>query len=429
MKKIYDAFAFNTARGPAFDDEAALAAQPPAEAALRLIAYYLPQFHTIPENDAWWGAGFTEWTNVTKALPRYVGHHQPKLPADLGFYDLGNSEVIRKQAMLARRAGITGFCIHDYWFAGRKLLERPLEYLLADPSVDISFCLNWANESWSRRWDGSEHELLVEQTYDADDRIGYVRSILPALRDPRYIKINGRPLIMIYRPAVIPDARGMFAAWRNFLIAEGVGDPYLVMAQVFDDNDPRPYGLDAAAGFPPHNSTWMARNERAHLHLLDSGFEGHVRSYAEVAADALAKSQAPYQQFPGVMPGWDNEARKPRRGTSFYGATPARYAAWLYGAAEQAQAIANPGERLVFINAWNEWAEGAILEPDRHFGYAFLVQTRRVVDAILAHQPMRNTTDSAAPFASRPRLHHYLVNRSRAASRRIRDYLVKSRAG
>jgi lipopolysaccharide biosynthesis protein len=420
MHKLYDAFEFNTKKGPAFADEASLPTTPPANSALRLIAYYLPQFHAISENDAWWGTGFTEWTNVTKALPRYIGHRQPKLPADLGFYDLANVDSLRRQVALARRAGIGGFCIHNYWFAGRKLLERPLELLLADKSIDMPFCLNWANESWSRRWDGSESELLMEQTYDPQDLSGYVRSILPALRDPRYIKVNGRPLIMVYRPAVIPYPERTFAAWRSFLIAEGIGDPYLVMAQVFDDNDPRRYGLDAAAGFPPHNSNWMARNERAHVHLLDKSFRGHVRSYDEVARNVLNKPAAPYREFPGVMPGWDNEARKPRRGTSFYGAAPSRYAAWLYGAAERALQIDDPDEQLVFINAWNEWAEGAILEPDRHYGFAFLVKTREVLDAITASRPLSSTVDDHDPRReTRPGLRHYVANRSRGGWRHL----------
>jgi lipopolysaccharide biosynthesis protein len=420
MRKLYDAFAINTNKGPEFEDEASLATTLPAEVAVRLIAYYLPQFHAIPENDSWWGVGFTEWTNVSKTLPKYVGHQQPKLPADLGFYDLSHVDVIKRQVSLARRAGITGFCIHNYWFSGRKLLNTPLELFLADPTIDMPFCLNWANESWSRRWDGSENELLVEQVYDPQDHAGYVRSILPALRDPRYIKVNGRPLIMVYRPSQIPDPKAMFASWRSFLKAEGIGDPYLVMAQVFDDNDPRPYGLDAAAAFPPHNSSWLAKNDRAHLELLDNRFKGHVRSYEEVASDVLEKPDAEYRQFPGVMPGWDNEARKPGRGTSFYGATPSRYAAWLYAAAQKALRIEDPQERLVFINAWNEWAEGAILEPDRHNGFGFLVKTRAVVDAITASRALPATSASAdSRNVARPAWRHYLANRSRSALRRL----------
>ena len=428
MQKFYEAFAFNTKKGPEFEDESALAPNGPENTAVRMIAYYLPQFHAIPENDQWWGTGFTEWTNVTKALPRYVGHRQPKLPTDLGFYDLSQLEIIKRQATLARRAGITAFCIHDYWFAGRKLLHTPLELILSDPSIDIQFCLNWANESWSRRWDGSENELLIEQTYDPQDLVGYVRSILPALRDPRYLKVNGRPLIMVYRPSVIPNPKEVFAAWRSFLMAEGVGDPYLVMAQVFDDNDPRPYGLDAAAGFPPHNSGWMSRNDRAHLQLLDRHFKGHARSYAEIAAEALNRPDAEYQQFLGVMPGWDNEARKPGRGTSFYGATPARYAAWLHGAAEKAVRAKNPDERLVFINAWNEWAEGAILEPDRHNGFAFLVKTRAVVDAITSARPFSLAdVHGDDKHEARPALRHYLGNRGRGALRRLKNRLAALR--
>lgn len=420
MHELYREYQYNTARGPDHDNEAALPLEPPTEAAVRLIAYYLPQFHAIPENDRWWGTGFTEWTNVTKALPRYVGHRQPKLPADLGFYDLSRHDVLRRQATLARRAGLAGLCIHDYWFSGTKLLHTPLELLLADSSIDLPFCLNWANESWSRRWDGQEHELLIKQEYHVHDDVGYVRSILPALRDPRYIRVNGRPLIMVYRPAMMPEPKRIFAAWRSFLKSEGIGDPYLVMAQVFGDNDPRPYGLDAAAGFPPHNTNWLDRNQRASLSLLDRSFQGHVASYDDTAVYALAKPETDYRQFPGVMPGWDNEARKPGRGTSFYGATPDKYASWLFGAAEKALRIPNPDERLVFVNAWNEWAEGAVLEPDRHHGYAYLARTRMVMDAVTAGRPLPPAPPNGmARREARPALRHQLRNRGRGLLRRL----------
>ena len=419
MRQFYDEYAYNVGRGPDYRDEGDLPASSPVAAAVRLIAYYLPQFHAIPENDRWWGRGFTEWTNVTKALPRYAGHRQPQLPADLGFYDLSDSAVLRRQADLARRAGLLGFCIHNYWFAGKRLLERPLDALLADRSIDLPFCLNWANENWTRRWDGSESHVLLEQRYDPDDWPSYLRSILPALRDPRYIRVNGRSLLMIYRPGIIPDATGMVAAWRSFLRSEGVGDPYLVMAQVFDDEDPRPYGLDAAAGFPPNNAGWNSHNDRARLRLFDRGFKGHVRAYADVAANMLAKRPADYRLMPGVMPGWDNEARKPGRGLSFHGATPARYADWLYAAVGQAMTAPSADERIVFVNAWNEWAEGAVLEPDRHAGFAYLVETRRVLDAITADEPLPAASRGDHRFVAAPRRRNLVINKARAVAARL----------
>lgn len=368
--------------GPYYERETSLPAQSPPAYSVRLIAYYLPQFHAIPENDHWWGKGFTEWTNVTKALPRYAGHLQPRLPADLGFYNLRDPAALRAQAILAQRAGIFGFCIHDYWFSGRKVLATPLANLLADREIDIRFCINWANENWTRRWDGAEHEILLQQHHNPEQDIAYLTSILPALRDPRYITVGGRPLIMVYRPSIIPNVQKMVRLWREYLISENIKNPYLVMAQVFGETDPRRYGFDAAAGFPPHNSNWYETNERDYLQMLDRKFSGHVRSYTSLVDSMLAIRPTDFTLFPGVAPGWDNEARKPGKGAGFYGATPKAYGRWLHEAATRTMHHSNPDERIVFINAWNEWAEGAVLEPDRHFGHAFLAETRRVIDSL-----------------------------------------------
>lgn len=399
-RSLYDQYMFNVAKSPLHEDVSRLPTTPAAPGSVRFIAYYLPQYHAIPENDAAWGAGFTEWTNVTKALPRYLGHQQPRMPADLGFYDLRQAETLRRQADLARRGGVHGFCIHNYWFSGRQVLETPLRVLLAHPDIDLPFCLNWANESWSRRWDGSEESILLEQRYDPGDDLRYVESILPALRDPRYIRIDGRPLMMLYRPGLLPDAKETVARWRTFLTQHGIGDPYIVMAQGFEDVDPRRYGMDAAVGFPPHNGGWQLPNERNAMQLFDSRFQGHVASYAGLARNALSNRSTEYRQIPGVSPRWDNEARKPGRGFSFYGSTPAAYGSWLKQAADQAAEAPSADERLVFINAWNEWAEGAYLEPDRHFGYAYLAETRRVHDDVAAGRvtPRPDVGSSASQF-------------------------------
>ena len=382
MQRFFEQYQANVSKSASFVPAGELPAGPAAAAPVQCLAFYLPQFHRVAENDEWWGAGFTEWTNVTKALPRYDGHLQPRLPADLGFYDLSNADVLRAQAALARRAGISAFCLHDYWFAGRKVLETPLKLILENPDIDISFCLNWANERWSRRWDGSENEVLIEQNYDPDDLVGYVRSILPALRDKRYFRVGARPLIMIYRLDPVPEPRRMFDAWREFLVKEGIGNPYLVMAQSFGTSDPREFGLDAATGFPPHGPDIWSSNERDFQHLFDVDFVGQVHSYSYLANEMLSRFSTDFVTFPGVCPGWDNEARKSRHGVSFYGATPERYGAWLSAAARQVLSGNRPDERLVFINAWNEWAEGAILEPDRHYGHAFLKETRTVLERL-----------------------------------------------
>jgi lipopolysaccharide biosynthesis protein len=364
--------------------------------------YYLPQFHAVPENDTFWGNGFTEWTNTTKALPRYVGHYQPRLPADLGFYDLSQAETIRRQLELSRRAGIYGFCIHYYWFSGTSVLSTPLKIILENPDIDIKFFLNWANESWSRRWDGSESDVLLHQRYDDDDVLRFAESILSAVTDPRYIRVNGRPAIMIYRPGEIPDIQAKIKRWREFFIDRGAGDPYLIIPQAFGDNDPRKFGVDAAAGFPPHNNGWEVANDRNFVELLDPWYEGNIKSYDTMVEKHKSRKPSEFRLFPGVCPGWDNEPRKIGRGVSFYGANPAKYGEWLYSSATEALK-APADERIIFINAWNEWAEGAYLEPDRHFGFAYLAETRRVIDRLSGVTPIGTAAPAAAqsPFTTK----------------------------
>jgi lipopolysaccharide biosynthesis protein len=351
----------------------------PTPPPVRLIAYYLPQFHPIPENDRWWGKGFTEWTNVTKAVPRYAGHYQPRLPAGLGFYDLRLPDILREQAALAKRHGIAGFCFHHYWFGGRRLLETPLEILLKYPEIDLPFCLNWANEAWTRIWDGSERMLLIEQRHSAEDDIAFAAAIEPAFADPRHIRIDGRPLIMLYRPGLLPDAAATVARWRDYFSRRGFGDPYVVMPQAFGDTDPLVYGMDAAAGFPPHPFGWDLPSQTKHLALLDPEFSGRVMSYEALAENVMAHSADEFTLFPGVCPNWDNEARRPGRGTSFIGSSPQKYGLWLEQACRRASRAPTADQRVVFINAWNEWAEGTYLEPDRHYGYAYLRETARVL--------------------------------------------------
>ena len=345
---------------------------------VRLIAYYLPQFHPIPDNDRWWGKGFTEWTNVTKALPRYLGHYQPRLPGGLGFYDLRLPDTLREQAELAKRHGIAGFCIHYYWFAGRRLLETPLELLLSHPEIDLPFCLNWANEPWSRIWDGSERKLLIEQKHSPEDDIAFATALEPALADPRYIRIDGRPLIMLYRPSLLPEPSATIERWREHFSRRGLGDPYVVMPQRAGDTDPTIYGMDAAAGFPPHPDGWDLPPSSG-LALLDEGFRGRALSYDALVEQAATQPHPAFTAFPGVCPGWDNEARREGRGTGFIGSTPRKYGAWLEHSCRRALQMTSADERIVFINAWNEWAEGAYLEPDRHYGYAYLRETARVL--------------------------------------------------
>jgi lipopolysaccharide biosynthesis protein len=343
---------------------------------LRTVAFYLPQFHPFAENDAWWGNGFTDWTNVTKAKPQYIGHHQPRLPDELGFYDLRLPEVMREQISLAKQYGLYGFCFHHYWFGGKRLMELPVKNFLADPSLDIKFCLCWANENWSRRWDGSEAEILIAQRHSPQDDVAFLDDIVRAMKDPRYIRIDDRPLLVVYRVSLLPNAKETAVRWRARAKEHGLSGLFLVAARSFDIDDPRPFGFDAAVEFPPHRV--RVRRVDSDVEVVNSKFLGKIFDYSDLAEKYSRINEKAYTSFKTVTPSWDNEARKPGSGQIYHGASPASYARWLRAAAIATMSQRDE-ERFLFINAWNEWAEGAYLEPDRTYGYAFLQATSDVL--------------------------------------------------
>ncbi len=354
--------------------------EPPAplqvEPATQLIAFYLPQFHPIPENDRWWGKGFTEWTNVTAAKPLFEGHHQPRLPGDLGFYDLRVPEVMQQQVEMARRFGIGGFCFHYYWFHGKRLLEKPLDMFLDHPEWDLPFCLCWANENWSRRWDGGSQQVLIAQQHSAADDLACIEDLKRYMRDPRYIRINGRPLVIVYRVSILPEPQATAQRWRDACRAAGLGEILLVAAQSFDVTDPRPYGFDAAVQFPPHGSS---QNPSDTLPQQHTPFYGRLHDYPQMVRDTKPPD-ASYRTFRTVFPAWDNTPRLKGGANIFHNSTPGAYARWLTAAIQDTAARNPADEQLVFINAWNEWAEGAYLEPDAKWGYAYLNATARVLE-------------------------------------------------
>jgi lipopolysaccharide biosynthesis protein/2-polyprenyl-3-methyl-5-hydroxy-6-metoxy-1,4-benzoquinol methylase len=373
--------------GPADQDYCAISEAPIDHSVLRAraIAYYLPQFHPTPENDEWWGKGFTEWTNVSKAVPQFNGHYQPHLPGELGFYDLRLVEVMERQAELAKLYGVEGFCFHYYWFGGKRILERPLEQLFKS-DINLPFCICWANENWTRRWDGLDNEVLLAQNYSAEDDLAFIKSLEPLLRDKRYIRVDGQPLIILYRPSLLPDAAATLIRWREYCREVGIGEIFLCMVQ-FDKLDPREYGFDAAVEFPPHKVAANLPCINDSLEIANANYAGYVVDYQDVVDRAAVEPISEFPLIRGVFPSWDNDARKPGRGYTVANSTPAKYRTWLRSSIEYARANPVKGESLVFINAWNEWAEGAHLEPDRRYGYAYLEATKQALKTPASMMP------------------------------------------
>lgn len=346
------------------------------------IAFYLPQYHPIPENDLWWGPGFTEWTNVAKAKPNFSGHYQPRMPADLGYYDLRVLDTMEKQARLARRYGVHGFCYYYYWFKGRRLLESPIENMLSHRSVDMPFCLCWANENWTRRWDGREREVLMAQDHSDEDDLEIIKDLARFFRDERYIRVSGRPMMLVYRPARLPSFSATAVRWREECMRIGLGPIHIVSVESMDDigsgKTPRDYGCDAAIEFPPHGFGYEAQDN---FNIINDDFHGRINDYA-ITAERMSLRNAPsYPRYPGVMPMWDNTARRQNDGDCFINAQPGLFQAWLESAIDKSRRQFRGPDRYVFINAWNEWAEGAYLEPDRRFGHSFLEAVRNALDS------------------------------------------------
>lgn len=342
-----------------------------------LIAFYFPQFHPTLENDVWWGKGFTEWTNVVRARPLFPGHEQPHLPADLGFYDLRLAETREAQAELARRSGIAGFCYYHYWFHGRRLLERPFDDVLSSGSPDFPFCLLWINENWKRSRDSGEQECLIPQTSDSEDDFQHVAWLVRVFGDRRYIRLRDRPLLLIYRVENHPDIGSFIDRLRAASAAAGLQAPYVCCLETrVPPIHPRDAHCDATIESLPHHLNEFAS---AAQHRGDSDGPYRVYAYQELVQRHSALTQPGYRRFSCVLPGWDTTPRFPNGdATIVQGASPELYERWL--ATTVGKAMENPeGERLVFINAWNEWANGAYLEPDLHHGHAYLDATRRVL--------------------------------------------------
>ncbi len=343
----------------------------------RVLAFYLPQFYPVPENDLWWGKGFTEWTNVVQAKPLYEGHEQPHLPADLGFYDLRLPEVRQAQADLAREYGISGFCYYHYWFKGRRILDRPLDEMLASGEPDFPFCLCWANHTWTSHWSSSKVDRLVEQEYSEEDDRDHIRWLLSVFEEERYIKIDGRPLLLIYRAQDLPNPSQTIDLWKKETRKAGMPEPYICKVESGGDfTDPREIGCDAAVEFPPHKTDPPVKRVQGSEDMYK---DNRIFEYRELVEKRLDLEEPPFRRFPCVMPSFDNTPRYRDGGAMIYrGSTPGLYQQWLEGAIRKT--LSNPlDEQIVFVNAWNEWGEGNHLEPDVGYGHAYLEATRNAL--------------------------------------------------
>ena len=354
---------------------------PAADSKLRVVAFYLPQFHEIPENNNAWGKGFTEWTNVCKALPQYLGHYQPRIPGELGFYNLTDPRVLQRQVDLATASGVHAFCFHYYWFSGKKLLEKPLDIFMGLNLGDFQFCINWANENWTKRWDGLDEEVIIKQENQPNDAELFFKDILPILRHPNYIQIEpGVPLLLIYRPENIPNPREFAEKLRREARAAGFRGLHIVMCQTFGKRDPQPYEFDAACEFPPHE---LRLAKKGNLTFLNNQFKGRVCDATNIVAELkkeIESEKMSYPVFRCAFPNWDNSARKFGAGYIMHGMSPSVFQDWLFLISKNTYKD-SAGRPWIFINAWNEWGEGAYLEPDRELGFKNLNAVARVVDS------------------------------------------------
>jgi len=357
------------------------------EQSAKIITFFLPQFHPIPENDEWWGKGFTEWRNVVQGRPLFKGHYQPHLPAELGFYDLRLADTRIAQAELARAYGIHGFCYYHYWFNGKQLLQQPFNEVMKSTQPDFPFCLCWANENWTRRWDGLDQQVLLGQNYSHHDDLAHIRSLLPAFEDARYIRIGKRPLFLVYRVGLLPDPVATAEIWREAAHQAGIGEIFLASVESIGvRKPPTETGFDAAVEFAPD---WFVRGKAINQGLFPrivrklghKAYRGYnVYSYDTLVENMLSKPAPAYKQFRCVMPSWDKTARRRNNADLWVGSTPDKYQSWLSRVIEQSRTRLPADEQLVFINAWNEWAEGCHLEPDLKYGRAYLEATRCAVN-------------------------------------------------
>lgn len=351
-----------------------------SEDATKLIAFYLPQYHCIDLNDKYYGKGFTDWVNVTKSIPQWTGHYQPRLPIDVGFYDLTNINTIRKQVELAKTYGIYGFCFHYYWFSGKQLLEKPINSLLKNKDINMPFCICWANENWSAQWDGGNRQVIMKQDLEDGDADKFFNDILPFIQDKRYIKINNRPVLIIYKPDMFNKSLFLdfITKIRMKIKQNGFDDLYIITAKFTFEDKITDWDIDACVEFPPHRMKGLKTNNITEY--ISPKFMGLIYDMQDYITNQKYLYKIDEKTFKTVFPSWDNSARKAYSGALVFNKmTPALYKQWLQDCIDWTKNNNAKEEQFVFINAWNEWAEGAHLEPDQKYGYAYLKATAETI--------------------------------------------------
>lgn len=347
---------------------------------IKSIAFYLPQFHQVEENNEWWGEGFTEWVNVKKGKPNFAEHYQPHIPRELGYYDLDNVEVMRKQATLAQNHGIYGFCFYYYRFkGGRRILEKPLKsYLTSD--INFPFCYCWANENWTKAWDGLNNDILLKQEHGGRDDIEFIIELLDVFKDERYIKVDGKPMVLVYRADLFTNAKKLTNKWRLIAKQAGFSGLHLCAVQFYGIDDPSKYGFDAAVEFPPHKFMGPENKPNSIINMTNHNFSGVIVDYKKIIGQSMQKNIPNYLCYRGIVPSWDNTARRQDTSHIMINSSPNLYKFWLSYLSEYTKKTLNEEQQYIFINAWNEWAEGAHLEPDVKYGLSYLEATLNVVN-------------------------------------------------
>lgn len=346
----------------------------------KIFAYYLTQFSPCKQNDEWWGKGTTEWNNVSRAIPMYSGHHQPRLPGELGFYDLRIKDIFMRQVELAKKYGIFGFCFYYYWFDGKRLLEEGLDRYV-NSNINFPFFLCWANESWTKRFDGTSREILMEQVHTEESYKKMIENASNYMKNDNYFKIDNKKVFSVYRVENMPNPKSVIKYWRDFCKENGVGDIYII--GILSSSKKINYidqGFDAVTDFQLASVMNYVNDITSEYKVAHKEFEGQIIDYEDIVINKKYYKYDEKKLYRAVSPMWDNSARRYHKGLIAEKSSPRLYKTWLKDIIKYTKNRKDLDDSMIFINAWNEWGEGAYLEPDRKYGYAYLNATKEAIE-------------------------------------------------